>query len=289
VRDRVDDKSNERAEPPGPAAIGERQSSPRIVLITGASSGIGKACSNHLSQKGYRVYGTSRRAGVQRLSMDVTREDSVARGVRDVLEQEGRIDAVVNNAGFSLVGAVEDTDLDEAREQIETNFFGVVRVCRAVLPAMRDQGSGYIVNISSLGGLIGLPFQAFYSASKFAIEGFTEALRMEVRGFGIRVALVEPGDHRTAITANRRRARASEGTSAYSENFFRALRTIETNEVRGPTPERVARVVERILASPTPRLRYPVGAMVERAAAPLRKMVSPSLFEWALMRYYRLR
>ncbi|MGD1994460.1 MAG: SDR family oxidoreductase, partial [Anaerolineae bacterium] len=182
-----------------------------VVLITGASSGIGKACADHLVQQGYRVFGTSRRAPFPpqpakpgepvMIRLDVDDEASVGQVVGHLHQSVGHIDVVVNNAGFGVAGAVEDTTLAEARAQMETNFFGVVRVCRAVLPRMRERGAGLIVNVSSLGGVIALPFQAFYSASKFAVEGFTEALRMEVKPFGVQVVLIQPGDLSTGFTS----------------------------------------------------------------------------------------
>jgi NAD(P)-dependent dehydrogenase (short-subunit alcohol dehydrogenase family) len=165
-----------------------------VVLITGASSGIGRCCAEHLFQKGCRVYGTSRRASrtdttgsfaasdtFTMMPMDVTDGNSVRKGVAHVIARESRLDVVVNNAGFAIAGALEDTTIQEAKFQLETNFFGALRVCRAALPIMRQQGSGYIVNIGSLGGLFGLPFQSAYSASKYALEGATEALRQEVK------------------------------------------------------------------------------------------------------------
>ena len=181
----------------------------RVVLVTGASSGIGLACATHLAGRGYRVYGTSRRPGAGQagslamLAADVTDDGSVEQAVATVLDREGRLDIVVNNAGMGIAGPVENTSIEQAKWQLEVNFFGAFRVCRAALPAMRKQGSGYIVNIGSIGGLIAIPYQAMYSASKFALEGMSEALRMEVRPFGVRVVIIEPGDHKTGITQNR--------------------------------------------------------------------------------------
>src|ERR1700724_82946 len=182
----------------------------RVVLVTGASSGIGLACATHLAGRGYRGYGTSRRSGagpagkVTMLAAGVFDGGSVEQAIATVLDHEGRLDIVVNNAGMGIAGPVENTSIEEAKRQLEVNFFGAFRVCRAALPAMRKQGSGYIVNIGSIGGLIAIPYQAMYSASKFALEGFSESLRMEVRPFGIRVVIIEPGDHKTALTGNRR-------------------------------------------------------------------------------------
>src|SRR5262245_54772812 len=163
----------------------------KVVLVTGASSGIGRAVATHLASCGPRVFGTSRHPaaeasdGIEWVAMDVDDDASVERGVASVLQRAGRLDAVVNNAGWALMGPVEETSIDEARAQMETNFFGVLRVCRAVLPVLRRQGGGHIVNVSSLGGVFGMPFSGIYSASKFALEGLSESLRFETRRHGI--------------------------------------------------------------------------------------------------------
>lgn len=269
-----------------------------VVLITGATSGIGKACAEHLARKGYRVFGTGRRAPFPPelaplgqytlIQMDVTQDDSVRRAVDFILREMGRLDVAVNNAGFGIAGAVEDTSIEEAKAQMETNFFGVLRVCRAVLPVMRAQGGGLIVNISSLGGVIPLPFQALYSASKFAVEGMTEALRLEVRPFGIRVTLIEPGDMRTGFTDRRVRVAAWAPESAYAPYGERVLRVVETDERSGGSPEAVAILLERILRSPNPAPRYRVGPAFQRLAARLRGILPGRFFAWALAKYYRL-
>jgi NAD(P)-dependent dehydrogenase (short-subunit alcohol dehydrogenase family) len=272
----------------------------RVVLVTGASSGIGKACAQFLHQKGYRVYGTSRHApeqppatpaesaGVSLIRMDVTSDDSVEQGVQWLQAREGRLDVVVNCAGDGIAGAVEDTDVDEARAQLETNFFGVVRVCHAVLPIMRQQGGGYLINVSSMAGLIGIPFQGFYSASKFAVEGYTEALRVEVNPYGIRVVLIEPGDFQTGFTANRRKTRSAQGDTVYSERFAKALAVMEADETHGPTPEKVGYLVERIITTPSPKLRHTVGPVSEKVAVMLKRLLPAGWFEWGLIKYYRL-
>ena len=274
-----------------------------VVLITGASSGIGKACAEHLHRRGYRVYGTSRRASkfpdkpatvtdlsdsFQLIPMDVISDESVEQGIQWVLSQEGRIDVVVNNAGYGLAGAVEDTQLEEAKTQLETNFFGVVRVCRGVLPVMREQGGGYIVNISSIGGFVGIPFQGFYSASKFALEGSTESLRIEVMPYGIKVVLIQPGDFNTNLTINRRKAKEAELGSVYLSKFMKALGVMETDEMHGPSPERIGFLLERIIMAKSPRLRYVTGPASEKLTSGLKKFMPPGIFEWLLMKYYRL-
>ena len=266
----------------------------RVVLITGASSGIGRACANYLGQKGYRVFGTSRRAPSQEpnsfemIVMDVNDEDSIHRGIEIILSQEGRLDVVVNNAGYALAGSVEDTSNAEAQAQFQTNFFGVVRVCRAVLPTMRNQQDGYIVNVSSIGGLISTPFQGLYCSSKFALEGFTEALRGEVQPFGIRVVLIEPGDFHTKITSSRRIAARTDMNSVYFDKFNTAIAVVESDETSGPTPERIAILLERIINTSTPRLRYLTGSAFQKLAVSLKKILPYALFEWWLMKYYKL-
>lgn len=265
-----------------------------IILVTGASSGIGRACATHLLRQGHRVYGTSRHVssaqddGLLMLPMDVDDDASVQAGVAQVLSREGRLDVVINSAGYGLAGSVEDTSLEEAKAQFETNLFGVVRVCRAVLPAMRAQKSGHILIIGSLAGRVGLPFQGLYSASKFALEGLAEALRYEVRPFGIHVSLVEPGDVATAFTRHRHCARRALADSAYAERFTSALEVIEADERQGAHPDQVARLVAKIIASPTPRLRYTAGPMLQRLMVALKRFIPYRLFEWGLARYYRV-
>jgi len=172
---------------------------------------------------------------------------------------------------------------------METNFFGVLRVCQHVLPTMRQQQAGCIVNMSSMGGRIGLPFQAIYSASKFALEGFSEALRLEVGSYGIRVVLIEPGDFRTAMTAHRQIARGAQPTSVYRRRFTQARAVIEANEAHGSAPERIAYQVERILRHASPRLRYPIGCVVERMGLRLKPVMPSAWFEGMMRWYYRLR
>jgi NAD(P)-dependent dehydrogenase (short-subunit alcohol dehydrogenase family) len=280
-------------------------SRPLVVLITGASSGIGKACAEYLFARGCRVYGTSRHALravveartsdlaplLRMIPLDVTSDESVAAVIGIVLACEGRIDVVVNNAGFGIAGAVELTTMDEAREQFETNFFGTMRVCRAVLPVMRQQRSGRILNLSSIAGQIGIPFQAHYSASKFAIEGFTEALRMEVAAFGIQVVLIEPGDFRTGFTAARRMVRGADGNpigSPYGERQAKALAVMEHDETHGATPEVVGRLVYRIITSRSPGVRYTVGPVSEKLALILKRLLPSRLLMWAIAKYYEV-
>ena len=271
----------------------------KVVLVTGASSGIGKCCAEYLAQQGYRVYGTSRRNDstfrrppnariLKMIQMDVTDESSVTKGIDSITARESSIDVVVNNAGFAVIGSLEDTTIEEAKSQLETNFFGALRVCRAVLPIMRQQFSGYIINISSIGGLIGLPFQSAYCASKFALEGAMEALRMEVRPFNIHIVLIEPGDFKTEITPHRQKTAESTQNSAYGDTFKKVLRTVESGERNGPTPERVAELLYYVICKKSPRLRYTVGNISQRIAVPLKKILPARLFESLISRSFQV-
>ncbi|HEX2569979.1 MAG TPA: SDR family NAD(P)-dependent oxidoreductase [Polyangia bacterium] len=266
------------------------------VLITGASSGIGLACARWLAERGYRVFGASRRpppagdaAGFEYVAMDVTDDASVAAAVAEVVARAGRIDVVVNNAGFGYAGAIEDTSIEEARAQLDANFLGVLRVLHQVLPHMRAAGGGRVINISSIGGLIGAPFQGMYSASKFALEGLTEVLRHEVRADHIHVSLVEPGDFNTGFTANRRIVRGAGEGSPYREQFARTLAVIERDEAQAPGPRAIARLVERIIRTRRPALRYPVGVLLQRLGVTLRRFLPAALFEAIVRLLYRVR
>lgn len=259
----------------------------RVVLITGAASGIGRACAERLASSGWRVFGGARGAleaheFVEMIAMDVDDERSVEGAVSTVLERAGRLDAVINNAGFSMRGAVEDVSVDEAKALFETNFFGVLRVCRAAAPALRANG-GHIVNIGSLAGLIGLPFTGHYCASKFALEGLSESLRFELRPFGVHVVLVEPGDYRTGISAKRRIAAASR-QGVHAGAFEKFLRKREKFEALAPTPEPVAALVERILNDPAPKTRYAIAMFSQRLIPPLKRLLPQRAFEWLLRR-----
>lgn len=261
----------------------------KVILITGASTGIGKACAEELSARGHRVYGTSRSQSFsptrfQPVQMDVRDDESVTRGIMAVIARERRLDVVINNAGYGLAGAVEDTSVAEAQEQLDVNFIGAFRVCRAVLGDMRRQGGGLIINISSLAGLFGLPFQGLYAASKFALEGLSESLRYEVSPYNIDVVLIEPGDIKTSITANRRVVDASD--TFYSRTFRKVLKIIEDNEHDGADPKEVAELVCRVVEMRSPRARYTVGHWSQRLSAIVKRYAPFVLFESMLGAFY---
>jgi NAD(P)-dependent dehydrogenase (short-subunit alcohol dehydrogenase family) len=200
--------------------------------------------------------------------------------VAGVIREHGRLDAVVASAGWGLAGPVELTPIDEAKAQVETNFWGVVRVVQSALPAMRDQHAGRLVLVSSIGGLIALPFQAFYSASKYALEGYAEGLAYEVEPFNIHVTLVEPGNIRTDFTASRRTV-GPDPSGAYAGAAAKAITLMEKDEMNGAPPESAATVIERVLDAKRPRRRVSVGKVGERIGIPAKRLLPHRLFEKA--------
>jgi NAD(P)-dependent dehydrogenase (short-subunit alcohol dehydrogenase family) len=248
----------------------------RAVLVTGSSSGIGHATAEHLARAGHTVYATARRAeaiadlqaaGCRTLALDVTDEASMTAAVEAVEAQEGAVGALVNNAGYSQSGAIEQVPLDEVRRQFETNVFGLVRMCQLVLPGMRRQGFGRIVNVSSMGANFTFPGGGFYHATKYAVEAISDALRFEVKGFGVDVVIVQPGIIRTGFAEAATTAldeASPEGEGPYAE--FDAAVAKSTRQVyeKGPAarlgggPETVAKVIEKAITADRPRIRYRV-------------------------------
>jgi NAD(P)-dependent dehydrogenase (short-subunit alcohol dehydrogenase family) len=273
----------------------------KVVLITGASSGIGKACADYLHESGYRVYGTSRSGTEPKqidfdspdsyplLKADVNDQQSVDSLIDTLLNRESKIDVLLNNAGISSVGAMEDFSMDEIRNQMETNFFGAVRMIQAVLPGMRKERSGLVINVSSIGGVMGLPFQAFYSASKFALEGVSESLRLELDEFGIKIVVIQPGNYDTPITENRRLIKKSQMDSAYARNFENAYQVIRDKEKTGHSLLEIGQLVAKIIRTPKPKLRYMVGPLNEKMVKPYKTFFPFRLFEWLVRYYYNIR
>jgi NAD(P)-dependent dehydrogenase (short-subunit alcohol dehydrogenase family) len=264
----------------------------RVVLITGASSGVGQSTARLLAGRHYKVFGTSRHPtsaelnpGVEMLTLDVRDPDSVRTCVDAVLSRCGRLDVLINNAGHELAGALEELSSEEALAQFDTNFFGVVRMVNAVLPAMRRQRRGHIVNVSSLSGLSSIPFLGIYSASKFALEGYTEALRHEVKPFNIHVSMTEAGFLNTPMMKNRQ-VGASRMTE-YDPWRHRALTAIRSYEEKGPGPELVAETLLEIISSNAPRLRYLIGQQA-KSVARLRRFLPAALYEQGVRRTFSL-
>lgn len=263
----------------------------KVILITGISSGFGRQTAKLLAEEGHSVYGTVRKDGetigrVNILKMDLTDNESINKVIKTVVEKEGRIDVLINNAGMHTGGPIETTPAENIRLQMDTNFIGMVHLTNTVLPIMRKQDGGMIINISSIGGLMGLPFQAFYSASKFAIEGFSEALRMEVGKFNIKVVVINPGDFHTSNSANRRNFLAPGGP--YNEQFEKSLSIIEKDESGGWNPEILAGKISRIVKCRNPRQKYVVASFEQKLALILKRILPGKWFMKILASHYKI-
>ncbi len=264
----------------------------RVILISGASTGIGLATAKLLAAQGHMVFGTSRQpenmavTDFTLLRLDVNDDASVTACIEAVLAQVGRIDVLVNNAGVSLSGAVEEASIEDAKRLFETNFFGVLRMVNAVLPVMRQQRSGHIINISSLAGIMGVPYIGLYSASKHALEGYSEALRYEVKPFGIRVALVEPGDTRTDIAINTPAPEHS--ISDYNGLREQVNAMHSANVANGTAAESIARAIAQVVDHPRPGLRKPITKGLEIFIPLARRFLPYFLTEPGIRDHYKL-
>lgn len=253
----------------------------QVALITGASSGIGQAAAKLLGANGFTVFGTSRTPLQQPtstyswLALDVRSDTQVEAVVQTVLKEAGRIDVLINNAGYAQVGAIEETSLAEVQAQLDTNLFGVIRLIQAVLPVMRKQGSGRILNVSSVLGLVSPPYTGVYATSKFALEGLTEALREEERAFGIHVSLIEPSFVNTCLVNQEPTAPIAE----YTARREAALQALSTKIRRGIAPEVVARVMLQAATTSRPHTRYLAGRADARTLLLLKRLLPEILFE----------
>ena len=251
---------------------------PQIILVTGASSGFGRVIATQLAAQGHIVYGSSRKAvsdnpGFKMLQLDITDPASVSNAISTILKEQGSIDVLVNNAGMGISGAIELTTEEEIQRQMNTNFTGAVRMCAAV-------------NISSIAGVLAVPFQAFYSASKFAIEGYSEALYQEVKPLGIQVCVVEPGDFQTGFTAQRQVSQTSLSHAQYGESFAKAMRNIEQSENNGCRPEKLGKAICKLVNSRRPAFRTKVGPWEQVFFARIKPMLPFSLVDWLIRKFY---
>lgn len=262
---------------------------PKVVLVTGGSSGLGWAMCQRLAAMGHRVVGTGRKPGEQPngwqlLAMDVTDDASVAAAVAQVIGTHGRIDVLVNNAGTGIQGAVEDIDVELAKRLFDANVFGMHRVCRAVLPHMRSQRSGLVINISSIAANFGLPYRSFYSASKAAVDRYGEALGIELKPFGIQVVTVQPGEFNTNIP--QARLRPAVVSEAYRPGYERAMAVLGGSMHYSRDPDELAVVVARIIGDPRPASVYRVAQGVQRFSVLLKKLLPGRMFERMVGRHY---
>jgi NAD(P)-dependent dehydrogenase (short-subunit alcohol dehydrogenase family) len=263
----------------------------RVVLITGASSGFGRETARSLLSHGFKVYGTSRNPsskpqepGVGMLALDVDSDDSVQTGVKELLDETGRVDVLVNNAGYVLTGGAEETSIAEAKAQFETDFFGPVRVTKAVLPTMRKQGSGQIINLSSLAAVLPVPFESYYAAAKAALLAWSEALRHEVKSLGIKVSVIEPGFFKTNLGNTRRIAKFP--IRDYDNLRLQAIAALDEDFENGADPQIVADTVLRIIKSKNPKLEYAVGG--EKRYRTLKHLLPQSVIESGVRRHWKL-
>ena len=268
----------------------------KVVLITGASSGIGKECAGYLAGKNYKVYGTSRNPDKNKTSafdknffivkMDVTNDSSVKECIEYIIQKESKIDILINNAGIGIAASVEKTLIDEYKNIFETNFYGCIRTIQNILPYMREKKYGLIINMSSMLGVFTIPFQGGYCASKFALEGLSECLSMELNPFGIKVVLIEPGDIKSDFNINRIKPEINQLETCYKDNYERALKVFIEEEEKGLCSGEVAKLVHKIIMNPNPKLRYSVGHFMQKMGLTLKQILPNRRFEKMFLGFY---
>lgn len=265
----------------------------KVVLITGGSSGIGKSIGEFLHQKGFIVYGTSRNPDAvlnsvfPLVALDVRDVNSIRSAIDTVIATMGRLDVLINNAGVGITGPLEEIPTSEIKNNFETNFFGPIEVMKAVLPQMRQQKSGLIINVTSIAGYMGLPYRSVYSASKGALELITEALRMEVKSFGIHITNVAPGDFATNIASGRFHAPLVK-SSSYEIPYGTTLKMMDEHVDCGSDPNDMAVAVYNIIQTPSPKIHYKVGAFMQKFSIVLKRLLPDAVFEKILMNHYKL-
>lgn len=265
----------------------------KVVLITGGSSGIGKIVGHFLQEKGYVVFGTSRTpeavidSSFPLLALDVRDTQSIQSCVADVVARAGKIDVLINNAGVGITGPLEELPAEAIKNNFETNLFGPIEMMKAVLPFMREQKSGMIINITSIAGYMGLPYRSIYSSSKGALELLTEAVRMEVKPFGIHITNVAPGDFATAIASRRYHAPILEN-SPYEKVYAAQLEKMNAHVNEGSNPIEMAQAIYMIIQQSNPKVHYKVGVFMQRFSIILKRILPDTVYEKMLMKHYGL-
>lgn len=265
----------------------------KVVLITGATSGIGKSSAEFLSKKNFIVYGTGRNPkhsdhdSYSMVALDVTQADSIQKAIDSIIAKEGRIDVLVNNAGMGITGPIEETPSEEMKKVFNTNFFGAIDVMKAVLPYMRNQQSGIIINITSIAGYMGLPYRGVYSATKGALDLVSEAVRMEVKEFGINITTIAPGDIATNIAAGRYHTPVFEN-SPYKKNYQMNLNLMDSHVDSGLAPVKIAEKIYKIIHSNQPKVHHKVGVFMEKFSIILKRLLPSKAYEKLLMNHYKL-
>jgi len=265
----------------------------KVVFITGASSGIGKSIGEFLHAKGFTVFGTSRNperitdSVFPLLALDVRNKESITQAIATILQKTGRVDVVINNAGVGITGPIEEIPTEEIKNNFETNLFGPIEVMKAALPSMRSQKSGLIINITSIAGYMGLPYRGIYSASKGALELITEALRMEVKSFGVHITNVAPGDFATNIAAGRFHAPLIKG-SAYEIPYGTTLSMMNEHVDSGKNPNEMAEAIYKIIQTSNPKGHYKIGAFMQKFSIVLKRILPDKVYEKMLMNHYKI-
>lgn len=266
----------------------------KIVLITGGSSGIGKSIGTFLTSKGHKVYGTTRDLAkypnfeeFELLALDVRKTDTIDKAIEQLLAKEGRIDVLVNNAGVGITGPIEETPHEEIEKTFDTNFYGPLHMIKGVLPQMRKQGSGLVINVTSIAGYMGLPYRGIYSATKGALEIATEALRMEIKDFGVKMTNLAPGDFATNIAAGRFHAQVVKG-SPYEKPYGNTLQMINEDVEGGNDPIQVAHTVLKIMNTKNPKVHYKVGSFMQKFSLTLKNLLPDKVYEKLLLNHYKL-
>lgn len=265
----------------------------KVVLITGGSSGIGKSIGEFLTHKGFIVYGTSRSPEKHKdskftiLELDVKTQNTINKTVNTIIEKEGKLDVVINNAGVGITGPIEEIPDKEIKDNFETNFFGPINVIKAVLPQMRKQNSGLIINITSIAGYMGLPYRGIYSASKGALELVTESFRMEIKDFNINMTNIAPGDFATNIAAGRYHAPLLD-KSPYKKSYGATLNLMDAHVDAGSDPNLMAQAVLKVINTKKPKVHYKVGEFMQKFSIVLKRILPDTIYEKLLMNHYKL-
>ena len=266
----------------------------QIILITGTSTGIGRKCAEYLFSRGHIVYGTvrkqqnnSKKAGYNELILDVRDAESIKKGIDTLIQKEKKIDILINCAGIGIASAVELTTIDEYKKILDTNFLGNIRMIQAILPFMRLEHSGLIINISSMLGLFTIPFQGAYCASKFAIEGLTECLSIELKAFGIKTVLIEPGDVKSNFNKNRLTPIINHEKTDYAANYENARKIFIKDEENGVDALFIAKKIEKIIHLKKPKLRYVVGNGFQKTGVTMHKYLPNRIFENIFFGFYK--
>ncbi len=267
----------------------------KVVLITGGSSGIGKAIGDYLVAKNYTVYGTSRNPEkyvedtlFPLIKLDVTHPETILEAVHTIISQTGKIDVLINNAGVGITGPIEETPDSEIKKAFDTNFFGPINVIKAVLPHMRKQKSGLLINITSIAGYMGLPYRGIYSATKSALAIITEAFRMEIGQFGIKMTTIAPGDFATNIAAGRFHSPILDD-SPYKEPYGNTLQMMNAHVDKGQNPIAMAKKVYQVLNTKNPKVHYRVGDRLQKFSVVLKRILPDKMYERMLLRHYKLK